>query len=326
MKDTFARRRPVAAVLFLAAGISLAGSREASPGPNYPSRYSGPVTAGQAGRPLLDLLPRAADLEGWAPEGEPQLFAGEALFEYIDGGAEIYHEYGFREVAVQDYKNPAGRTVSLEVFEMASPAAAYGMFTFKRSGEGAAVPLGVDAELESYYLNFWGGRYLLTITGFDEDPATVAGLSVVGQAAAARIGAEAARPELVSLLPPAGLCPGSLKYFVGRLGLDNTRAFFSARAFPAGEGVRGVYDDGTGLFVFRYDSAEAARLAFAEMTSGFAADARYREIRRTDETFAARDEKGGALAAAARDTLILLSTGGTPDAAAGRLKSGLEGI
>jgi len=284
------------------------------------------VTAGQAGPPLLDLLPRAADLEGWAPEGEPQLFAGEALFEYIDGGAEIYHEYGFREVAVQDYKNPAGRTVSLEIFEMASPASAFGMFTFKRSGDGADAPLGTDAELESYYLNFWKDRCLVTITGFDEDPATVAGLSAIGRAASNRIAGQALRPDLVSRLPRPGLRSRSLKYFTGRLGLNNIRAFFSARPFPAGEGVRGVYGDGTELFVFRYDSEEAARFAFAEMKSGLAADARYGEASRTGEMLAARDEKGGALAAAARDTLILLSTGGSPAAAAGRLKSGLEGI
>ncbi len=313
MKDASLRRRPVLAAAVAATCALLAGP---------PAGFS---AARPPDSPLLKILPRAADLEGWAPEGEPQLFAGDELFEYIDGGADIYHEYGFREVAVQDYRSPAGRTVSLEVFEMASPAAAFGMFTFKRSGEGAGAPFGTDAELESYYLNFWRDRYLVTITGFDEDPGTAAGLSVVGKAVSDRIAGEAPRPDLVSRLPRTGLRPRSLKYFSGRLGLDNIRAFFSSRSFPAGEGVRGVYDDETGLFVFRYDSAESARLAFAEMTSGFAADVRYREIHRTDETFAARDEKGGALAAAVRDTLLLLSTGGSPAAAAGRLKSGLEG-
>lgn len=317
MKSPSPRSRPAPAVPILAICAFLAGSAGNSSAPGYP---------GPAGQALPGLLPRAADLAGWAPEGEPQLFAGEALFDYIDGGAEIYREFGFREVAVQDYRNAGGRTVSLEVFEMASPAAAYGMFTFKRSGEGAAAPIGTDGELESYYLNFWRDRYVVTITGFDEDPATAAGLSVVGRAVAARIPGEAGRPELVSRLPAAGLRAPSLKYFIGRLGLDNIRAFLSGRAFPAGEGVHGVYADGTGLFVFRYDSGEAARLAFTEMKSGLASDARYRDVAPGPETLSARDEKGGALAAAARNDYVLLSTGGSPDAVARRLKSGLEGL
>lgn len=280
-----------------------------------------------ADSPLLKLLPAADGLEGWAPEGEAQLFAGEALFEYIDGGADIYHEYGFREVVVQDYRSPAGRTVSLEVFEMASPAAAFGMFTFKRSGEGAGAPFGADAELESYYLNFWRDRYLVTITGFDEDPGTAAGLAVVGRAVAARIVGDAVRPDLLSRLPAPGLRSAGSKYFVGRLGLDNIRPFLSSRAFPGGrEGVRGSYEDGTELFVFRHASAEAARLALGEMETGFAADDRYSDVTAVGGRLTARDDKGRALAAVVRDALILLSTGESPDAAAGRLTSALEGI
>jgi hypothetical protein len=295
---------------------------------------AGPPAVQTTASSILNLLPAAAGLEGWAPKGEPQLFSGEALFEYIDGGAEIYHEYGFREVAVQDYRSPGGRTVSLEVFEMASPAAAFGMFTFKRSGEGPLASFGTEGELESYYLNFWRDRYLVTITGFDEDPGTVAGLSVVGRAVSDRIAGEAARPDLVSRLPAAGLRPRSLRYFVGRLGLDNIRAFFSARAFPAGEGVRGVYEDGTELFVFRYASAEVARIALAEMRTGFASDARYRDAgagrerpaARYDGPFGVLDDKGRALAAAARDAFVLLATGESPEGTTRFLESALKGI
>ncbi len=324
MKDAFPRRRPAPAALFFAIGAFLFLGSYAGRGPSRPPRFPENAAPGQADSPLLDLLPRAADLAGWRADGELQLFAGEVLFDYIDGGAEIYREFGFREVAVQDYRNAGGQTVSLEIFEMASPAAAFGMFTFKRSGEGEAAAIGTDAELESYYLNFWRDRYLVTITGFDEDPATAAGLSVVGRAVAARIAGEAGRPELVGRLPAAGLRARSLKYFAGRLGLDNVRAFLSGRAFPADEGVRGVYEDGSELFVFRYASAEAARGALAEMKTGFAADGRYREITAGQGAFAVRDEKGRSLAAAARKSFVLLSTGGSPDAAEGRLKSGLE--
>ena len=129
---------------------------------------------------LAALVPEDGAVPGWSRDGDLQEYVGEDLYTYIDGGAEIYQEYGFRRVVLQDFKNAAGKSVSLEIFEMETPEAAYGIFTFKRSGEGNNVPLGLGAELEDYYLNFWKGRYLVTLTGFDETSETLAGLQAVG--------------------------------------------------------------------------------------------------------------------------------------------------
>ena len=41
------------------------------------------------------------DIGMWSAEGEPEVYAGDDLFVYINGGAEIYHEYGFVQVAVR---------------------------------------------------------------------------------------------------------------------------------------------------------------------------------------------------------------------------------
>ena len=50
-------------------------------------------------------LPADNAAAGWAKDGAPQEFEGEDLYTYIDGGAEIYQEYGFRRVIVQDYED-----------------------------------------------------------------------------------------------------------------------------------------------------------------------------------------------------------------------------
>ena len=120
---------------------------------------------------LRALLPAGGEAKGWVKDGDPQEFVGEDLYTYIDGGAEIYQEYGFRRVVVQDYENASGKSVSLEIFDMENPAAAFGIFSFKRSGQGKGVAVGAGAELEDYYLNFWKGRFLVTLTGFDDSAA-----------------------------------------------------------------------------------------------------------------------------------------------------------
>jgi len=225
-----------------------------------------PVAGTTAGRwpqgPLRIYLPADNAAAGWTRDGGPQEFEGEDLYTYIDGGAEIYREYGFRRVVVQDYENPGGKSVSLEIFEMETPAAAFGMFTFKRSGGGEPLVLGAGAELEAYYMNFWKGRFLVTLTGFDEAAETVEGLKAIGRSVDSGLPEGGEAPGLVSALPAEGLRPGSVKYLKGLLGLNNLYAFYTARGLAFTDAVRGLYDSGEILIVLNYGSAGARHTAW----------------------------------------------------------------
>ncbi len=215
--------------------------------------------------PLHVYLPAGNAVEGWVKDGEPQEYEGEELYTYIDGGAEIYQEYGFRRVIIQDYKNAKGRSVSLEIFEMETPAAAFGMFSFKRSGSGKTVTLGAGAELEAYYLNFWKGRFLVTLTGFDEAPETIAALTAVAGIVDSKIPDTGETPGLVGALPEKGLKPGSVKYLKGLLGLSNITSFATARGLSFTEAVRGVYENGATLLILDYGTAEARAQAWLDL-------------------------------------------------------------
>jgi hypothetical protein len=200
------------------------------------------------------LLPADNEAPGWSKDGEPQEFVGEDLYVYINGGAEIYQEYGFRRVIVQDYKNASGKEISLEIYEMETPEAAFGIFTFKKSGEGQPLALGGGAELEDYYLNFWKGRYLVTLTGFDETAETVAGLPALAAAVDSKISDRAEPPGLIAALPGRGLKPGSVRYLRGLLGLNNVYAFHTAKGLGFQAAVKGDYEDGSTLIVLDYGS------------------------------------------------------------------------
>jgi hypothetical protein len=263
--------------------------------------------------PLRGYLPADGAAAGWVRDGGPQEFEGEDLYTYIDGGAEIYQEYGFRRAAVQDYRDAAGREVSLEIFEMADPAAAFGMFTFKRSGKGAPLALGGGAELEAYYLNFWRGRFLVTLTGFDESPGTLEGLKALAGAAEKGLGAGGDVPGIVGLLDPEGLVAGSVKYLRGLLGLANVYPFGTARGLNFKEAVRGVYDGGETLIVLEYGSVEARTAAGRELEAALAASGRFERpgdspadavvLKDGKGNFLAFRGVGGRLAVGVHDTL-----------------------
>jgi len=267
--------------------------------------------------PLRPLLPPGNGVPGWALDGDPQEFEGEDLYTYIDGGAEIYQEYGFRRVIVQDYKRADGKSVSLEIFEMETPAAAFGMFTFKRSGTGKTAAIGSGAELDAYYLNFWKGRLLVTLTGFDESADTVRGLTEIGRLVDAKIHDPGTAPALVAALPVDGVRQGSVKYFKGLLGLNNLYSFHTARGLDFSEGVRGAYENGAVLIVLDYGSPEARGRAALDLKAYLAGSERFARAAGPDTAaFMVRDGNGQYVCLAESGSRILAGMGADPSAAA----------
>lgn len=162
--------------------------------------------------PLLNvsqLLP--GSLAEWQPAGAPREYNADTLYDYIDGAAEVYLRFSFRRVAVQEYQHPELPPITVEVFDMSHPWAAYGMFTFSREGPG--VGIGTDSEYVPCVLRFWKGRFLVVIYADHETPGGKAAIWEFGRRIADAIREESPRPALVRCLPPAGLLSASLRYF-----------------------------------------------------------------------------------------------------------------
>jgi hypothetical protein len=220
---------------------------------------------------LRALLPANDQAGAWTRDGDLQEFTGEDLYLYIDGGAAIYQEYGFAGMISQDYKTQGGKGLSLEIFHMATPEGAYGMFTFKRSAGGKPLQVGAEGQLEEYYVNFWKGPFLVTVTGFEKDEQVRQQLVPLAQAVARKIADDAARPPaLVAKLPRSGLRVGSVRYFRGYLGFMNHYPSTAAEDFQVREGVCGEYAPGVALFILAYSGSEEAqaRLAAVEKALG----------------------------------------------------------
>lgn len=231
---------------------------------------------------LTDILPAVLP-DGWKSSGEAEEYAGDDLFLYINGGAEIYHEFGFSRVIVQDYTLLNERSITLEIYEMKRADGAFGMYTFKTTPEGDQLDIGSRASLEDYYLNFWEGRYLVTLTGFDEDPVTIQGLQKIAAEVAENITDSASEPPLVSLLPAAGLNAAGVKYFQGPLALFNSYRFFTDEVPSLHEGIRGDYAGGYSLFIFSHSGEQPVEEIFARLRDQFERDPRYAEFTRSGE-------------------------------------------
>jgi hypothetical protein len=221
----------------------------------------------------------------WQRDDQPQDYRGEDLYEYINGGAEIYHEYGFNRVIVQDFRNKSGKSISLEIFEMEDSESAYGIYTFKTHSEDKKLSLGSDAQLSDYYLNFWKANVLVTITGFDEDGETIEGLQELARAVEAKMNLKGEKPHLVSVLPEKKLITTSIKYFEGNLGLYNSYSFFARDIFSLKKGIKGDYEGGYSVYFIQSKDGEVGQKRFDEIKKDFEGSPRYKNFNSFEKDF-----------------------------------------
>lgn len=207
-----------------------------------------------------DLLPQANEITGWLPDGEPQVAIGQDLYLLINGGAAIYHEYGFKQALYIRYLNADSLAINCEIYEMNSSEAAFGMYSFKKGQDGEPIDLGCAGWRESYYLSFWSGNFLITLIGLSSDMAVLQGMERIAVAISTRLECSANLPQLVDYLPTEHFLADGVVYLRGAIGLRNQYSFNRKDIFAIKEGIVGRYADLT-VFLFRYaDETEAQRI------------------------------------------------------------------
>jgi len=109
-----------------------------------------------------------------------RVFRGDSLWEYIDGGAELYHDYNFVEVATADYKAGEVEFV-VDIYRFDTSLNAYGLYTNFRPPSPDTIRLGVEGYKSPASLNFVKGSYLIRLTGYDESEPTATALAVTAR-------------------------------------------------------------------------------------------------------------------------------------------------
>lgn len=245
--------------------------------------------AGCAGRPTPsetlspgDVFPAAGVVPGWAPAGDVETYDRETIFHLVDGQADSFFAYGFEQVMVQGYQDGQGTAVRVEVWQLATDADAYGLFTASIAGEPVAV--GNEGDLSpGRRLTFWQGRHTVHVRALQEvDDAVLQGLA---EAVAAALPEGGALPPLVNRLPQDNLVERGFVFFHQEISIQNEIWLGGENILGLSQETAGIlarYEvDGVGarLLLVQYPSAEAASAGLAALqASGIeslvAADAR----------------------------------------------------
>ena len=262
---------------------------------------------------LLSYLPQPGEIGQWTAADSPEHVVGDDLFLLIDGGAEIYHEYGFRQAVAQGFKHKSNPKLrfNLEIYEMNSPDAAYGVYTFKTGSAGVPVDAGSAALLEEYYINAWKGNFQVTVIGFTPDKETLDGILLTARTVTAKIKESSPRPQLVELLPDnnqSRLLPNHIKYLKGNLALFNQYDFDSQDIFGLEEGVLGDYGDFK-LYIFRYKDGDICRVRFNTAKEYLSTNPRFKDFNVDTAGFFFKDDKNTPFYIRTRDRLVIITQG-----------------
>ncbi|HDZ25578.1 MAG TPA: hypothetical protein ENH65_03595, partial [Candidatus Aminicenantes bacterium] len=86
------------------------------------------------------LLP---DVVTWKIPESPQDYFPEILFEYINGAAEIYLSYDFKELTVGQYeKGDSNASLIIEIYDMGTEINSFGIYSAERFPDSQFISLG----------------------------------------------------------------------------------------------------------------------------------------------------------------------------------------
>lgn len=114
---------------------------------------------------VTNYLPDQTAL-GLQRSGEVRQYNRETLWEYLDGGADIYLDHGFTELAAVDYRKQ-DLEFTADVFVFESPDSASRLYTIIRPPDVLEkLETGEGGYLDPGMLTFVRGSYLVRLTGY----------------------------------------------------------------------------------------------------------------------------------------------------------------
>ena len=177
-----------------------------------------------ADKNLLKYLPVQGEMAPWAPSEKAATYADKQLYDYINGGAEIYYEYGFTAVVTQEFFYE-DQSLVVEIYQMSDAAAAFGIYSINRDSAKPAPPIGDDATLFDYHLTFWQDKYYVVIMGYSSDEKTREILKKFAEVVSKKISTHAQMPSLISRLPGENRVPRSERWVEGILSMNGQYYF-----------------------------------------------------------------------------------------------------
>ncbi len=206
--------------------------------------WGGPSAGGGNG----SVFPAVA---GWriAPPPGDSVYTPDNLWDIIDGGAELFLSYGFVDLHIMEYADPAGTDVRVELYRHDSRTNAFGIYSQERNPGSHFLEIGTQGYVEDKVLNFLCGVYYVKISSHREGKEGIDAMLLIGRRVAEHLQQKPGWPGELAFLPAEQRLPNTESYVAENfLGYRIFHSAFTAR-----------YESGCTLFIMDFESPSRAR-------------------------------------------------------------------
>jgi hypothetical protein len=112
--------------------------------------------------PVMSQAEEFPEVEGWHPEGEIKVYGPDNLWEYINGAAERFVIYGFKNLRFREFSK-GEFMMTAEVYDMGSPLNAFGIYTTERPEKEKRLSIGTEAVIGPSHCLLLKDRYYIKV-------------------------------------------------------------------------------------------------------------------------------------------------------------------
>ncbi len=163
-------------------------------------------------RALTSLFP---EMTGWKKSDTLQVFSPENLYDYINGAADLYLTYDFKELQVGEYTRQDKASVIVEIYRHGSATNAFGIYSQERLANADFLDIGSQGYYEEKVLNFLSGGYYVKISSSNTAKEDRDILVRFAEAMVEKLGGGKGFPSLLETFPEEGKVKNAEK-FIGK--------------------------------------------------------------------------------------------------------------
>lgn len=151
-------------------------------------------------------------LEGFEFDGPMETYTPDTLFEYINGGADLFLNYDFVRLYSLRYTGKNGGEITADIYIHADPENGFGIYAQERPEEGGFLTMGTEGYYEEGTLNFFKGPFYVKLSSFDLNDRDEKIMQQLALKISGNIDHEGGYPGLFSKFSGPDSIPGSDKY------------------------------------------------------------------------------------------------------------------
>lgn len=148
------------------------------------------------------------DIKGWKPVSEVLKYHPDNLYEYINGAADQFIDYGFQELRSRDFSSE-NLQVTIDIYDMGTRLNAFGMYKTERPRDQQILAIGTEAYISPpYQCLMFKENFYVKVNAFEGEITIDKGkllLSAISEVLSGDVG----YPAELKLLPEEGKVPDS---------------------------------------------------------------------------------------------------------------------